>query len=155
MINKLNPTKICIFCLRNDLEVNFSKEHIFPQSIGGTLYIDEVCGRCNSDPGRHIDNEILKLPEVLEAFDYLGITHDKNGITKNYYKIMGKADDIEIPFIFKDEKYEMLPQKLPNGSYILPENNFEKEIKKIINRNPRIKKLGLSKKAIEKEIEQL
>jgi len=149
------PLKYCIFCFRSDLEVEFSKEHIFPQSIGGTLFINEVCKICNSALGRYIDKEVLKLPDILDAFEKLNIPHNKSGITKNYYKITGIADDIQLPFIFKGKGYELVPHRLPDGSLILPEAYFEDELRKSIERDSNIKARGITEPQIEEEINRL
>ena len=44
-------------CCRNIVsdELTFSKEHIFPESIGGTITTNEVCTFCNSYLKNNID----------------------------------------------------------------------------------------------------
>lgn len=51
--------KKCIICkkIKNDNE--FNKEHIIPESIGGSLTIDNVCKTCNSKLGEEIDSKII------------------------------------------------------------------------------------------------
>lgn len=80
------PTKLCIFCLRNDTEVEFTREHIIPQNIGGTLFIDDVCRTCNSEMGDNLDADILKHKGIIDAFDSLNIEYDK----KVYFGIIIK-----------------------------------------------------------------
>src|SRR6185312_3543116 len=42
-------------CLEDKEDSEFNEEHIFPESIGGTLVIDSVCIGCNSRLGHEID----------------------------------------------------------------------------------------------------
>lgn len=49
----------CIICLQ-DLEDSFqSIEHIFPESIGGTIVLNDMCKQCNSHIGEHIDSPLV------------------------------------------------------------------------------------------------
>lgn len=45
----------CIFCLARKGDAEFCEEHIFPDSIGGTLVIWSVCKACNSKLGHDVD----------------------------------------------------------------------------------------------------
>ncbi len=90
----VNHSKACIFCSRTDLETNFSDEHIIPESIGGRLVLDQVCAECNSGLGHDVDPEILKIPEVLKALEYLDIPHAREGILRSYYNIEGETQDL-------------------------------------------------------------
>ena len=146
-----NQPKYCIFCFRKNTEVTFNREHIIPQSIGGNLFIDEVCESCNSSLGHLIDIQILKYPEILGAFEYLKIRHDKSGILKNYYRITAKSNDLEIPAIYQNEKYEILPKKMPDGSIIVPEETHGKTLDKMVKRDERIRSSGVSKEYVDDE----
>lgn len=52
--------KQCIICKQLKEENEFNKEHIIPESIGGSLTIKDVCKECNSKLGNTIDKEITK-----------------------------------------------------------------------------------------------
>lgn len=86
----------CIFCLTNS---DLTKEHIIPDSLGGSLVINAVCKACNSKIGSDIDapfiNSIIsQLPRYL-------------------YNIKGKAGHIPNPFsgfgtaVCEDEEIEV------------------------------------------------
>jgi len=49
----------CIYCHRENL-VNPSKAHIFPQSIGGRVYLRHCCDECNSTFGSHFEGDIMR-----------------------------------------------------------------------------------------------
>jgi len=147
--------KYCIFCFRKNTEVAFNREHIIPQSIGGNLFIDEVCESCNSSLGRLIDIQILKYPEILEAFEYLKIPHDKSGILKNYYKITAKSDDLELAAIYQNGEYKILPKQMSDGSIIITEEAHGKTLDKMVKRDERIKSAGVSKDYVDDEINKV
>ena len=47
----------CIFCHKSPPEISYSKEHIFPDALGGSLIIkDSVCKNCNDKLGHSVDN---------------------------------------------------------------------------------------------------
>ncbi|MEH2056079.1 MAG: HNH endonuclease [Nostoc sp.] len=48
----------CIICKENKSATNFSKEHIFPDSIGGNITLDCVCKICNDILGSSIDSKL-------------------------------------------------------------------------------------------------
>ncbi len=45
----------CIFCMRIDPDGGFTVEHIFPESIGGTMTMRRVCKPCNDRLGERTD----------------------------------------------------------------------------------------------------
>lgn len=51
-----NKMKQCIICKEWKNESEFNKEHIIPESIGGSLIIDNVCKECNNKLGNTTDN---------------------------------------------------------------------------------------------------
>lgn len=50
--------KKCIICKKIKNSNDFNKEHVIPESIGGSLTIDNVCKACNSKLGKEIDSKI-------------------------------------------------------------------------------------------------
>lgn len=147
--------KYCIFCFKKDSEVAFNREHIIPQNIGGNLYIDEICVNCNSKLGSIIDIQILKFPEILDAFEQLKIPHDKVGIIKNHYKVSAKSDSLEVPAIFQNGKYEIIPKKMPDGSIIFPEETYKSNLEKIVNRDSRVIESDVDNTYLSKEINKI
>ncbi len=55
---------LCIVCVTEALS---SREHVFPERIGGRLEIDRVCTGCNSDLGTNIDVALTDDALILFA----------------------------------------------------------------------------------------
>lgn len=58
-------TQVCIYCNQAKAEDDFSLEHIFPQSLGGSQTSDlfktrRVCRGCNSTIGLYVDAPLVK-----------------------------------------------------------------------------------------------
>ena len=101
----MKPRYQCIFCFKTDLEVPFSEEHLIPDCIYGLLYFDSiVCKSCNDWFGYKVDLQILRLPEIANAFKELGYTKEYEIILKNNYNINGKlGDGTEIKVYIKNQ----------------------------------------------------
>lgn len=76
----MNETIQCIFCLK---EKEGSKEHVFPDAIGGHLIIKNVCKACNDNLG-NIDHLITNDPTVE--------------LIRFVLKLRGKKGDLPNPF---------------------------------------------------------
>jgi hypothetical protein len=148
---------VCIFCAHTDNEVQFNREHIIPQNIGGNLYLDDaVCVECNSKLGTHIDAETLKMPDILKAFEVLNIPHDHAGILNRHYDIMGKTEDIELRFgKVRGQGYSFPKQRLADGSLITPERDYFAALKQEVKRDKRLREVGLSKQEVQARFEEL
>ncbi|MEH2392124.1 MAG: HNH endonuclease [Nostoc sp.] len=48
----------CIICKENKSSTNFTKEHIFPDSIGGNITLNCVCKICNDLLGSSVDSKL-------------------------------------------------------------------------------------------------
>jgi hypothetical protein len=53
----------CIFCQQE--RTVFSREHVFPDAIGGALIIKDVCKDCNQRLGKSVDSPFAQLPGIL------------------------------------------------------------------------------------------
>lgn len=157
MNNNPDSNAVCIFCLRTDKDTTFNREHVIPQNVGGTLFLDDAtCRDCNSKLGAHIDAEILKLPDVLKAFDTLGIPHDRNGILNRYYNITGKTGDTALHFGKAKGKGFVFPEQRPSdGSLITFERDYFSSLKRDVKRDARLREAGLSAQEIERRLEEL
>lgn len=62
----------CLYCLDDDAS-RMSKEHIFPQCIGGRFWIDNCCKSCNNLIGRTWDNEAKDAPILASGISHLGL----------------------------------------------------------------------------------
>ncbi len=149
-------SRLCMYCLRTDSEVEFNREHLIPQSIGGKLFIDDfVCSNCNSFLGSSVDSEILKLPDVLQALRQLKIPHDRTAILNRYYKIKGISETLELPAAATDSGYELRNVTMPDGSVVVSEFDLKKVLAKTISRDERLKHLDVSNSEVGEEIQNL
>ncbi len=143
---------VCIYCLRGEGEVEFDREHIFPQYVGGTLFLDgTVCKPCNSRLGHQIDHELLRIPDVITAMDELGIPYDRSGVLRSYYDLELVSEKQRFRARFSDDRFLLLPQDLPDGSRISPEGEaMWTALKKSIERdeNAAVKSLDSDEAAL-------
>ena len=59
-------TKFCALCQTPLTVTNASKEHIFPNAIGGRKTVsDFICRRCNSESGGKWDSELAKQLQLF------------------------------------------------------------------------------------------
>ncbi|MDP2278492.1 MAG: HNH endonuclease [Nitrospirota bacterium] len=142
---------VCIFCGLTDKDALFNREHIIPDNIGGTFFMDDaVCSKCNSTLGAHIDAEILKLPDILTAFDALGIQHDRDGILNRQYNITGKTHDVELRFGKANGRaFSFSSQHLPDGSLITPDRDWFAVLRRTVNRDEKLRVSGITEQGIE------
>jgi len=126
----------CIICSEIKNKSEFNREHIIPQNIGGTLYIDNVvCKCCNSSFGSDVDNEILFFPETLSAFKELEIAHDEDKIICASSHLIGDCSDFSLKHGRSKKGRIYFPsQKVSDGSMVIPTNEFNEHIAKLINR---------------------
>jgi hypothetical protein len=69
----------CIICAEDKSEESFTKEHVFPESIGGTLTVD-ACRSCNPYLGHNIDSHLANHPFVQLARLHLKLPGKKGEI---------------------------------------------------------------------------
>ena len=149
-------TMRCIYCARDDSIVDFNREHIIPQSIGGKFFLDGlICADCNSILGDSVDTEILKLSETIEALDALKLPYNKKWIIKKYYQVKCIFNNIKLKAILKDNRFFITDQKLPDGSMFVENQNTESIIRKLVQKDKRLKGIGLSEKFINENIDEL
>lgn len=63
--------ELCILCEQAPPE---SWEHIIPQSLGGRLKADLLCGRCNNETGARLVAQLVGDPSVTLAVENLKVT---------------------------------------------------------------------------------
>lgn len=107
---------ICIFCRK---EKPPSEEHVFPESIGGTLVIKNVCRGCNSDLSRLVDNPFAKSP-IIQVARYAHSLGGKRDIVPFPFAGVGTFDDgrkVTVDRDFKPNvKRSLKVDKLADGS---------------------------------------
>jgi hypothetical protein len=109
--------KRCIFCLKEKPKEEFSVEHVFPDAIGGTFTINNVCRECNSILGSQVDSKIT---------DNWGIK-----AKRHIHKIKNKDGNIPSPFVIGEtedgKKIECVFDKKtgePKGLRLFPDINI-------------------------------
>ncbi len=149
--------KICIFCGRDSKAVEFNREHVIPDCIHGSLFLDDyVCTKCNSTLGANVDFEILKIPEILDAMQILELKHDHDGILNRHYSISGKSKDIILNHgRVKDLQVKFPHQQLEDGSKVVPETHYFDALKKSVLRDTRLKKAGIPNGDISRSLQDL
>ena len=83
----------CIFCLESKPK---SVEHVFPETIGGTLLIESVCADCNSWLGTNVDAALVDHPLILMARAQLRLPKKDGGlpdVIKKVFNIGSLRDD--------------------------------------------------------------
>ncbi|SMD41420.1 HNH endonuclease [Bacillus sp. JKS001846] len=138
--------KKCIICRKNRVE--FSDEHVIPDSINGYYHIYTVCKPCNSKLGQNID-EPLTNHKFMEFQRYIMRIPGKKGIMPhpfdgiNYFK----GDEDTKVKLQQDKMGKITPYILPDiprnsldNSFSITldkkdEKNMDKIINKILQRN--------------------
>ena len=157
MDDNLDVKAVCIFCGLSDKYALFNREHIIPDNIGGTFFIDNaVCEACNGKLGSQVDVEILKLPDVMSAFEVLEIQHDRNGILNRQYNITGKTHDVELRFgKANGSAFSFSSQRLPDGSLITPERDWLAALRRTVNRDEKLRITGITEQEIDHMLARL
>jgi len=144
-VTNAERTAVCIYCLRTADRVEFDREHIIPQAVGGNLYLDGlVCKDCNSKLGREVDCEILKVPDVLRAMDELEIPYDRAGVLRSYFETHLDSERGLLGAQPKADELVLHIQDLEDGSRIFPGySGFEAELKKQLLRDGTLERSGI------------
>jgi len=148
-------TKKCIFCDADGDKVQYSREHVIPDSIGGSLVIrDCVCKPCNDVLGSEVDPQIWSEPDTVNACTYLNIPCSHNNIIKNHYTVKGFLGRNEVPVRPKvtaeGVKWECPPHKRDDGVMVYPANAFRDNLRQNLQ-----KKEGYSKENADKLFQSL
>lgn len=69
--NSPSHTDICILCMQRK---QMTEEHIFPESIGGTVTFFKLCKQCNSYLGEKVDANLCNAWPIARARLHFGIT---------------------------------------------------------------------------------
>ena len=137
--------KKCIICKKTKNNNEFNKEHILPESIGGSLTIDNVCESCNSKLGEEIDSKIIN--------DFL----IKGKIVGN--KIKNKKNKEKVLFekltSNKDPQIKLNAKRGKNGEFEKWESNTSLKSSEDKNMHTIYFDSDKDKKTVLKEIEEL
>ena len=101
--------RTCAFCTKPLTDANASKEHVFPNAIGGRKTVSNfICTDCNNKTGTHWDKELVNQLKPLCTM--LNIKRHRGG---------NQPFDVET---INDRKLTVLP----NGSMTIAEPTFRK-----------------------------
>lgn len=97
-----------------------SEEHIFPEALGGTLIIREVCRMCNSQLGRFVDEPLIDN-WLMQAKRMLLRLPGKSGHVPNPLEKGVLADEPEV-----NVRYEFGDDGKPKRLYVITQVKKEK-----------------------------
>ena len=83
---------LCIICLSEKNIAEMSKEHVFPESIGGTFSINTVCILCNNRLGSEVDHHLVNHA-LIEGQRLLKSLKGKSGSIPNPIAVGTLATD--------------------------------------------------------------
>lgn len=101
----------CIFCLE---EKKPSKEHIFPDSLGGLLIINDVCKECNDELGGKVDYHLVDHGLMQLARFTKGLK-GKKGAIPNPLGTGKSMDDPDMTLRYKHKS-----NGTPESLYVVP-----------------------------------
>ena len=141
----MTNTSHCIFCRRSSVDVEFDREHVIPQSVGGALVLTgAVCKGCNGTLGREVDHHLLAVPDIFDAMDELDIPFNRDGVLKKYYTAKLVSGDESFKAGFRNGEVSLIPQNRPDGSRIVPEGeDLWGGVRKTVVRDPSVVAAGI------------
>ncbi len=120
----------CPYCLRSSTEVEFSRGHIIPQSIGGLIWIPQ-CKDCNSLVGSRCEGALVHVREINDARDAMpGAVRSRLGEIRPLREKWITKDGHEVP--------PHRPSGLPDGSLIIPEERTIPIVRTRIERDKQV-----------------
>ena len=155
----------CIICGEENTS---SVEHVFPNAIGGSLKINNVCLICNSNMGKAIDIHLSGSFVVLMAMLTQGI-RGKNGRMKTdfYNRALQSEDGDKYEYVFNEDgkrkrlkhPFKCYERGLDSGQRMFTIVADISDMKKMLNAlNGKRKKIGLrpiSKEDLNTDIEKV
>lgn len=131
----------CLHCGLSFKNVKSSKEHIFPQSIGGNIWIEYLlCKSCNNDLGRRFDSNLAECFKLLSVL-FQVYREKKNPLPG--YRI--DLRDSELPVYVTSDGSIKLQEGLftiSDGSKVLiadSQESYERALSKLRIKNPNLK----------------
>lgn len=119
---------LCIFCLKDKPPEKMSREHVFPEAIGGTYCIDFVCKSCNDTLGHSVDRFLTDHRLIQFERLRLGLLGKKKAVP-NPFVLGHLASDASLQFRFKaDETGRLEPRLVPSIETRVGENGAKEEV---------------------------
>lgn len=143
--------RICIFCQDRGRPLEFSREHVIPESIEGQLVIcNSVCIECNSKLGSHVDVQIQREPSIIEALNTMGRHAQIERVLRhNFTTLMESPAGTKLIARCVEGTVAPIPQPHPFYSMIYPENEARRILNKKVDRAVRDGRLSSEEAAIE------
>lgn len=146
----------CIYCLRNEEDVKFNREHLIPESVLGKLFIDNyVCEECNSTLGTEVDILIFGIPETLICLKYLGIKFNRKKIYQKLYEVRAVVGEQIFNARATTDGFSVINQELDDGSFIVADTDFHKSFTKSVLRDSEVSKATITEKEVRNEIDRI
>jgi hypothetical protein len=131
----------CIFCGRNSAdgeEYKISDEHVIPQVLGGWLTIPFVCVSCNNDRfGAHFEADLKKNGFVVAAIEKLKLQSKALAYKEAKLTLTIDGDKPLVAYFDKADAPKHFPQRIDDGSLIIPEDQAKVVLRKQIERYER------------------
>jgi hypothetical protein len=95
---------VCIHCLKDKAECEFSDEHVFCEAIGGAFVIKNVCKYCNDRLGERVDAPLVNHHLIVMQRNALGL-RGKSGRVPNPFKhgVLAADPSIKVHYRFNDD----------------------------------------------------
>jgi hypothetical protein len=102
----------CIYCLKK--YPKGSVEHIFPDALGGTLVINDVCTNCNNTLGKNVDSHLTNHSLMLMERQLKKIRGKSGKIPNPLAKgVLAEDNETQVHYRFDDAGD-------PQGVYLVP-----------------------------------
>jgi len=121
----------CTICLE---EKPLTREHIIPESIGGTLEADLQCERCNSKLGSSVVSQAKKDPAIRLAIRSLRdqLPHLYKTMEEGQLYTTVDDDGQTATAKFRDRRLQTKAQKMEDGSFIFDPKTGQKTIQSVL-----------------------
>lgn len=104
---------VCIICREEKNDKAFSKEHIFPDSIGGSVTLQSICKTCNSKFGSKVDIHLTDNFLIKQVRYKLKLAGKKGRLPEPFREGI-LTDDPDRKVIFDGYKPKLLPKVMRN-----------------------------------------
>ncbi|PRH81265.1 HNH endonuclease [Arenimonas caeni] len=143
----------CIICRVDKDALEFSDEHVIPDSLGGYYHIYSVCRTCNSRMGETVDSRLVNH-KLTDLYRFVEGMAGKSGAIPNPFgdpTVSSENPDIKARAIMDDDgalKFQLIPRVVvheeggtPTSIEIMVDTQDEAEIGTILRK--KLKRLGI------------
>ena len=83
----------CIFCLNKFDDSKKTEEHVFPEAIGGSFSIFNLCKPCNDKLGANADSHLINNLFIFNLI-ILYVLMFEFYLFRGYYKVFHKGNNL-------------------------------------------------------------